>query len=297
MAQKSAKALARWPLLLAPFALLLAALALTTNPAPTQAYTNCNVANPVFDSVEQQFLVLLNQYRGQNGLQPLTASVNLNRMAAWLAEDQANNNYMGHTDSLGRPFEVRIGQCDIQYYYAGENVAAGYVSAQSVLDGWKGSPGHNAAMLNPSFRQIGIGRAYNPQSYYGYYWATDFSSVDDGTRMSGGVSPSATPTRTPTRTPTPVPYPASMKVPSSGSKVTGPSFTFEWNAQPGADAYRLYVGTTKGSKNLYGVSTGLATRWTARNIPTNGSKIYVRLWTQHNGVWYYKDYSYYTTVK
>jgi uncharacterized protein YkwD len=279
----------RWPVILAPIAALLITAVVTMKPVSTEAYTNSS-ASSTFDSVEAQVLTLINQYRVQNGAPAMTASVNLNRMAAWLAVDQANHNYMGHTDSLGRTFQVRIGQCDVQYGSAAENVAAGYTTAQAVFDGWRASPGHNANMLNSAFRQIGIGRAYNANSYYGWYWANDFSSVDDGTRATTSSTP-------PTPTAVVTPWPASMQVPRLGDKVSGPTFTFRWNNQAGADGYRLYVGRTKGSKDLYGISTGLATSWTARNIPTDGSKIYVRLWTLHDGKWYYKDYGYYTVVR
>ena len=35
-------------------------------------------------------------------------------------------------------------------------------------------------MLNASFQAIGIGRAYDPNSQYGWYWTTIFGDVSDG---------------------------------------------------------------------------------------------------------------------
>jgi uncharacterized protein YkwD len=55
-----------------------------------------------------------------------------------------------------------------------ENIAYGYSSAQSVFDGCKNSPGHNANMLNPSFKVIGIGYAGDA-----HYWTTDFGGYVD----------------------------------------------------------------------------------------------------------------------
>jgi uncharacterized protein YkwD len=41
---------------------------------------------------------------------------------------------------------------------AGENVAEGYPNGRSVVnDGWMGSEGHRANILNPDFRLLGIG--------------------------------------------------------------------------------------------------------------------------------------------
>ena len=44
------------------------------------------------------------------------------------------------------------------------------------MDAWKNSPGHNQNMLDGSWTEIGIGRAYNSGSTYGWYWTTTFGS-------------------------------------------------------------------------------------------------------------------------
>ena len=41
-----------------------------------------------------------------------------------------------------------------------ENVARWYRTAQSVFNGWKKSPGHNAAMLDPNMQHIGMSVLY-----------------------------------------------------------------------------------------------------------------------------------------
>jgi uncharacterized protein YkwD len=171
--------------------------------AKAKAHNDCTAADLSLDRNEQQLLNLINQYRAQSGRGPLTASVNLSRSASWMALDMAAHDYLDHADTLGRAFAARIDECDVQYGTAGENVAAGYETARAVFDAWKASSQHNATMLNPAFRQAGIARAYNARSSYGYYWVTDFSSVDDGTRAPRG-SAFGTPTRTPTRTATPL---------------------------------------------------------------------------------------------
>ena len=50
-------------------------------------------------------------YRASNGLGSLTISTNLNRGAAWMAQDLADNNYFSHTDSLGRSPYARAIDC------------------------------------------------------------------------------------------------------------------------------------------------------------------------------------------
>jgi uncharacterized protein YkwD len=295
-------------------ALLFAGVASFSAPAPALALTNCDVSDPSIDSQEQAFLGLINTYRAQNGLSALTISVNLNRASSWMAADMATKDYFSHTDSLGRDPSTRASNCGFPGG-AGENIAAGTVwdTAQEAFDAWKASPGHNANMLNSSYKQIGIARYFGASSTYGWYWVTDFSLVSDGTNaLGGGSSPTATPTRTatatptrtatatPTRTATPTSTPpavstkATMLSPLPGSTLHGSSVTFQWS--PGSDAleYGLYVGTRRGSASIYNQSLGTGLSATVTGLPTSGRTIYVRLWTRSAAGWQYVDYTYRT---
>src|SRR6476659_5556531 len=179
--------------LLLSFATILAVLSLGSIRGRRRAlaYTNCDVSDLSIDTEEQTFLGLINSYRQANGLGTLTMSTNVGRASTWMAIDMGAYNYFAHNDRLGRTFDVRMTNCG-SISPSGENIAAGYTTAQDVFTAWKNSPGHNANMLNGAFRQIGIARAYTAGSTYGWYWVTDFSYVDDGT--TGG--PPAAPTGT-----------------------------------------------------------------------------------------------------
>ncbi|MEX0682977.1 MAG: CAP domain-containing protein [Dehalococcoidia bacterium] len=127
------------------------------------------------DSEEQTFLNTLNGYRAQNGLGPLSLDSQLNDVARWMANDMASHNYFSHTDSLGRDPFARMDAMGYSYNtYRGENLVAGTEGAQASLEMWKGSPGHNANMLSPNYTVIGIARAYDATSAFGWYWATEF---------------------------------------------------------------------------------------------------------------------------
>lgn len=160
-------------------------------------------AEAALDSEEQAVLTLINNYRAQNGLGALSLNAQLNAASEWMSNDMAAKNYFSHTDSLGRdPFQ-RMAAFGYNYNtWKGENLAAGVNTAQAALDLWKGSPGHNANMLNPNFKVIGIGRAYNAGSKYGWYWTTDF-----GGQGSAPPPPAPTPTPAPTAPPPPPPTP------------------------------------------------------------------------------------------
>ncbi len=194
------------PLALAIAGALFAAFALMVGAGKgASALSNCTVSHDANDSEELAFLSLINNYRQQNGLNTLTLSTNLNRGSAWMTEDLATNNYFAHTDSLGRsPYQRGI---DCGYPSgAGENLAAGtsWSTAALAFQAWQNSPGHNANMLGQYYQQIGIARYYGAGSQYGWYWATTFGSLNDGTG-GGGAGPTNTPTNVPTSTPTKTP--------------------------------------------------------------------------------------------
>jgi uncharacterized protein YkwD len=146
------------------------------------------------DPEELAFLDLLNQYRAENQLEPLRASIALTNAAQWMSDDMAQKNYFSHTDSLGRSVSVRIGEFGYSYNtWWGENIAAGNSSALGTFTQWKNSAGHNSNMLNPNYRVIGIGRSYNANAAYRWYWTTDFGGYVDETYgdCTYGVSPSS----------------------------------------------------------------------------------------------------------
>ena len=69
----------------------------------------------------------------------------------------------------------------VYYTYAGENIAAGYGTADSVNDGWRednelyAGQGHRRNMLNSKFNCVGIGHVY----YNGFhYWVENFAYRD-----------------------------------------------------------------------------------------------------------------------
>jgi uncharacterized protein (TIGR03437 family) len=141
------------------------------------------------DSEEQMVLRLINEYRAQNGLVQLRASISLTRASDWLSADMAAKNYFSHTDSQGRDPFVRMAAFGYNYPAAkGENIAAGYQDAVRTFNQWKNSAGHNATMLNPGYRVIGIARVYGAATRYKWYWTTDFGSFVDAT-LDGGSAP------------------------------------------------------------------------------------------------------------
>jgi uncharacterized protein YkwD len=147
-----------------------------TTGGTTGVPTGGTTTPPTLDAESAAFLVLLNNLRAQNGLAALTLSPLLIESSQWMSTDMATNNYFDHTDSLGRDPFTRMTAFGYDSNDEGENIAAGNSDAQSTYTQWVNSAPHLANMLDSSYTQIGVGRAYSADSTYGWYWTTDFGS-------------------------------------------------------------------------------------------------------------------------
>lgn len=133
---------------------------------PTQSYAGLSAE-------ESEVVRLVNIEREKNGLAPLKASSQLSNVARMKSQDMATKNYFSHTSpTYGSPFDM-MKQFGISYKTAGENIAKGYLSPASVMNGWMNSSGHRANILNSSFGTIGVG-AYKVGSTI--YWTQMFTN-------------------------------------------------------------------------------------------------------------------------
>jgi uncharacterized protein YkwD len=103
---------------------------------------------------------------------PLVWNEQLEVSAVRHAGDMANQNYFSHTSLDGRTMQDRIRMAGYSYngfksYEVGENIAEGPQTIAEVMDGWFKSPGHCKNLMNPGFKEIGIG-------YSNGYWVQDF---------------------------------------------------------------------------------------------------------------------------
>jgi len=85
---------------------------------------------------------------------------------------------------------------------------------------------------------------------------------------------------------------AAMLTPAPGSALGGSTVTFTWTTGTNATQYWLDVGNSPGIGDIYGANQGSATSKTLANMPTDGRKVYVRLWSYIYGLWDYNDYTY-----
>ncbi|MBR4661136.1 MAG: LysM peptidoglycan-binding domain-containing protein [Clostridia bacterium] len=118
---------------------------------------------------EREVVELVNAIRAERGLGKLEENWELSRVARFKSRDMREKHYFAHVSpTYGSPFEM-MRAFGLAYRTAGENIAMGYPTPASVVDGWMNSEGHRANILNPSFTVIGVG--YVAQ---GNYWTQMF---------------------------------------------------------------------------------------------------------------------------
>ncbi|UUU23544.1 CAP domain-containing protein [Streptomyces sp. DSM 40750] len=148
----------------------------TTSPPSTPKATRAPTtpraaASSVASGPTDRVLALVNSERQKAGCAPVTENSKLTKAAQNHSQDMADHQNMSHTGSDGSSMTDRLARVGYAYRSAGENVAAGYGTPESVMDGWMNSPGHKANILNCGFKEIGIGLAQP-----GNYWTQNFGS-------------------------------------------------------------------------------------------------------------------------
>lgn len=135
------------------------------------------------DAVRAGILCLTNAERSQRGMVLLRENRKLRRAARAHSSDMVRDGYFAHTEPDGDTFVDRI--LAARYtrrsdgWTLGENLAWGIGelgTARGVHDAWMRSSGHRANILEPAYRELGIGvrRGVPEDAGVGATFTTDF---------------------------------------------------------------------------------------------------------------------------
>jgi uncharacterized protein YkwD len=152
-------------------ALALPAVSAQARKPASSAAASCDAARasvtaPTVDDAAEATICLLNRERTRRGLKPLRSERNLERAATAHSSDMVQKRYFRHESRDGRsPFDRILATRYVpkgRSWSLGENIGWGTLDLgepASVVKAWMNSPGHRANILNPRFRDIGIGIA------------------------------------------------------------------------------------------------------------------------------------------
>jgi uncharacterized protein YkwD len=158
----------------------LAAIALS----PGASATNAVVGRESGAAVRSRVVELVNVARSRGrtcgserfaAAPPLSVSSLLNDAAAGHARDMARNKFFEHRGSDGSQPRDRVLRTGYKSRLTGENIAFGPESAEEVAAGWLDSPGHCANIMDPRFRDIGVGLASGKKRGQ-IYWVQNFGA-------------------------------------------------------------------------------------------------------------------------
>ncbi len=152
-------------------------------PVPGAAATAADCGIAAFSSTA---LARINQHRaagascGAQGSFAPTGRVRWNdalaAAAAAHSADMATLNYFSHTSADGRSAADRVNATGFAWSALGENIAAGQVGIDAVVDAWMGSDGHCANIMNPAFDAIGLACVPGTaSSRYATYWTLELA--------------------------------------------------------------------------------------------------------------------------
>ena len=135
------------------------------NPEPTTRPSNNAQAPKSYNqNYADQVLQLVNVERVKAGLSQLTMNSTLTDAANVRGVEIVST--FSHTRPDGTSCFTVFDEFGINPGAAGENIAYGYPSAESVVEGWMNSPGHRANILNGKFNKLGVGVHKNGNTIY-----------------------------------------------------------------------------------------------------------------------------------
>jgi uncharacterized protein YkwD len=171
------------------WALAVLAATLVATPSAT-AVRACESAGAIPTKKAQRTVVRatlckLNAERERHGLKPLKLNKRLSTAARRHSRDMVRRDYFAHDSPGGATFVDRIRRSGYlrgaRNWTVGENLAWGMrkrSTPRAITKTWMNSAGHRANILNPSFREVGIGVAIGAPGVPGRAatYTTDFGS-------------------------------------------------------------------------------------------------------------------------
>lgn len=129
-------------------------------------------------ALESEVIRLVNAHRVSQGLNALVDTSGIRDVARGHAQHMIDHRFVGHVNPEGLGAGDRLTLAGIGWSDSGENIAAGYATAQEVFDAWMASPGHKEVIESPLWTHTGAG--YSIDSWptenfpYVHYWAQNF---------------------------------------------------------------------------------------------------------------------------
>ena len=145
----------------------LACVAAFVAAAAPAALSSASATRASVASLESGLLQQLNAVRADHGLSALRSNARLAAAAEQHSREMADDGYFNHSSVDGTSFSTRIAKWypmgSFHSWVVGENLlwSSPTLEPSGALAMWMHSPAHRANILNPRWREIGIGAEYS----------------------------------------------------------------------------------------------------------------------------------------
>lgn len=130
------------------------------------------------ERVRAGILAEANAQRKKAGAPPLRANSLLDKAAQRHAEDMLARGYFAHESPQKKTVRERAREAGYDWRTVGENIAEGQFTVDEVMRTWMNSPGHRRNILDPDFKELGVGLALGRSgSGYRVLWAQAFGTA------------------------------------------------------------------------------------------------------------------------
>jgi uncharacterized protein YkwD len=109
------------------------------------------------ERVRAEMLAEVNALRRKAGAPELRMNSALQKAAQAHAQDMLDRDFFAHKSPGNTTVRERATKAGYKWRNIGENIAEGQRSVDEVVTTWMDSPGHRRNMLEPKFRELGIG--------------------------------------------------------------------------------------------------------------------------------------------
>jgi uncharacterized protein YkwD len=151
--------------------LFFAAAAASSSPAAaatkTCAHASVSPAHLTTRAATHALQCLINDVRRAHGLRPVRAERHLHAAARRHSTDMAVHDFFAHDSPRSGSMQARVARAgylrSVRSWSLGEALAWGAARAgapRAILRGLLNSPPHRAILLNPAFRDVGVGVAH-----------------------------------------------------------------------------------------------------------------------------------------
>ncbi|MBC7836442.1 CAP domain-containing protein [Acetobacteraceae bacterium] len=142
-------------------------------PASESTSAPAKTADDYATEIAADVFAQTNTERVKNGLPALVYDSKLSLVARAHSSDMLAANYFSHTNKSDCDSACRVKNANYSYSYVGENIfmAKGFTlsggdTASLIVQGWMGSPGHRANILQTAFTNSGVGVAFEGTRIY-----------------------------------------------------------------------------------------------------------------------------------